>query len=54
MSSKTSRQSPDLLGRSSVAFTLQVYGYLMEETKRETADRMDPALAPSADVLRPN
>ena len=37
-----------LLGHSSVAFTLQVYGHLLEETKRETADKMDAALAPVA------
>jgi hypothetical protein len=27
----------ELLGHSSVAFTLQVYGHLLEETKRETS-----------------
>jgi hypothetical protein len=37
-----------------LAFTLQVYGHLMEETKRETANRMDAALAPSTEVARPN
>jgi hypothetical protein len=31
-----------------VAFTLQVYGHLLEETKRETADKMDSALSPVA------
>lgn len=36
----------ELLGHSSVAFTLQVYGHLLEETKRETASKMDAALAP--------
>ena len=35
----------ELLGHSSVAFTLQVYGHLLEETKRETADKMDAALS---------
>ena len=40
------RKISELLGHSSVAFTLQVYGHLMEETKRETASRMDAALAP--------
>ena len=34
----------ELLGHSSVAFTLQVYGHLLEETKQETADKMDAAL----------
>ena len=38
----------ELLGHSSVAFTLQVYGHLLEETKRETATKMDAALAPAA------
>jgi integrase len=38
----------ELLGHSSVAFTLQVYGHLLEETKRETADKMDAALSPVA------
>jgi integrase len=38
----------ELLGHSSVAFTLQVYGHLLEETKRETADKMDAALGPVA------
>lgn len=38
------RAISELLGHSSVAFTLQVYGHLMEETKRETANRMDDAL----------
>ncbi len=38
----------DLLGHSSVAFTLQVYGHLLEETKRESADKMHAALAPVA------
>jgi integrase len=41
------RSISELLGHSSVSFTLQVYGHLMEETKRETANRMDAALAPS-------
>jgi integrase len=38
----------ELLGHSSVAFTLQVYGHLLEETKRETAAKMDAALSPVA------
>ncbi len=38
----------ELLGHSPVAFTMQVYGHLMEETKRETADKMDEALNPVA------
>lgn len=38
----------ELLGHSSVAFTLQVYGHLFEETKRETALKMDEALSPVA------
>jgi hypothetical protein len=36
----------ELLGHSSVAFTLQVYGHLIKETKRETADKMDAPLSP--------
>ena len=40
------RSISELLGHSSVAFTLQVYGHLMAETKRETANKMDAALAP--------
>ena len=38
----------ELLGHRSVAFTLTVYGHLLEETKRETAVRMDGALSPVA------
>ena len=38
----------ELLGHSSVALTLQVYGHLLEETKREAAVKMDAALAPVA------
>ena len=41
----------ELLGHSSVAFTLQVYGHLLEETKRETAIKMDAALAPVATTV---
>jgi len=41
----------ELLGHSSVAFTLQVYGHLMEETKQETADKMDEALSPVATTV---
>ena len=44
------RSISELLGHSSVAFTLQVYGHLMEETKRETASKMDSALAPQKPV----
>ena len=36
----------ELLGHSAVAFTLQVYGHLMEDTRREVACRMDDALSP--------
>lgn len=35
------RAISELLGHSSVAFTLQVYCHLFEETKRETALKMD-------------
>lgn len=38
----------ELLGHSSVAFTLQIYGHLLEEAKKETAAKMDAALAPVA------
>jgi integrase len=41
----------ELLGHSSVAFTLQVYGHLLEETRKETADRMDAALSPVATTV---
>jgi len=34
----------ELLGHSSVAFTLQVYGHLFDEAKQETADKMDSVL----------
>jgi integrase len=44
------RSISELLGHSSIAFTLQVYGHLMEETKRETASKMDSALAPQKPV----
>ncbi len=44
----SARAISELLGHSSVGFTLQVYGHLMEETKRETASKMDAALAPVA------
>jgi integrase len=40
----SARAISELLGHSSVAFTLQVYGHLLEETKRETATKMDSAL----------
>ena len=36
----------ELLGHSSVSFTLQVYGHLMDEAKQQTADAMDAALNP--------
>jgi integrase len=36
----------ELLGHSSVAFTFEVYGHLLEETKREAAAKMDEALKP--------
>ena len=38
----------ELLGHSSVAFTWQVYGHLLEETRKETAAKMDAALVPVA------
>ena len=38
----------DLLGHSAASFTLQVYGHLMEETKREVAAKMDAVLNPVA------
>jgi integrase len=38
----------ELLGHSSVSFTLQVYGHLMDEAKQQTADVMDAALNPVA------
>jgi integrase len=47
------RSISELLGHSSVAFTLQVYGHLMEETKRETANKMDAALAPQKPEVSP-
>jgi len=50
------RSISGLVGHSSVPFTLQVYGYLTEETKRETAIKMDSALAspkPVAPSLAP-
>ena len=34
----------ELLGHSAASFTLQVYGHLMEETKREVAAKMDSVL----------
>jgi hypothetical protein len=37
-----------LLGHSAASFTLQVYGHLMEETKREVSTKMDAALNPVA------
>lgn len=49
----SSRPISELLGHSSVAFTLQVYSHLMEETKRETASKMDAALCPVAPSVAP-
>lgn len=45
------RAISELLGHCSVAFTMQVYGHLMEETKRETADKTEAALNPVATKL---
>ena len=42
------RAISDLLEHSAVSFTLQVYGHLMEETKREVAAQMDAVLNPVA------
>ena len=42
------RAVSELIGHSAVGFTLQIYGHLMEETKRETAAKMDAALLPVA------
>ena len=42
------RAISELIGHSAVSFTLQVYGHLMEETKRETAAKMDAAWRPVA------
>jgi len=42
------KATSELLGHSSAAFTLQVYGHLLEETKKETAAKMDAALTPVA------
>ncbi len=44
----SSKAISELLGHSAVAFTLQVYGHLMEDTRREVASRMDDALSPVA------
>lgn len=44
----------ELLGHSSVAFTLQIYGHLLEETKKETSTKMDAALAPVATRVATN
>jgi integrase len=44
------RSISELLGHSSVAFTLQTYGHLLESTKRETAEKMNAALAPENPV----
>jgi site-specific recombinase XerD len=41
----------EMLGHNSVAFTLQVYGHLLEETKRETGTKMDAALVPVATTV---
>ena len=45
------RSISELLGHSSVAFTLQTYGHLLESTKRETAEKMNSALAPKSPWL---
>ena len=39
----------ELLGHSSVAFTLQVYGHLAVEVRQDMADKMNLALNPIAD-----
>lgn len=44
----------ELLGHSSVAFTLQVSGHLFEEAKQETADKMDEVLKPVAASMAAN
>jgi integrase len=49
--SRIAYPSGELLGHSSVAFTLQVYGHLLEETKKETASKMDSALSPVATTV---
>jgi integrase len=41
----------ELLGHSSVAFTLQVYGHLLEGAKKEVADKMDAALSSVATTV---
>jgi len=41
-------------GHSSAAFTLEVYGDLLEETKREWAIKMDAALSRLPPALLPN
>jgi integrase len=38
----------ELLGHSSVAFTMQTYAHVLVETKREVAAKMDEILAPVA------
>ena len=44
----------ELLGHSSVAFTLQVYGHLFEDSKRKTTDKMDSSvLGPVASTQGP-
>jgi integrase len=44
------RAIAEILGHSSVSFTLEVYGHLLKEARREAADKMDAALAPSTVV----
>jgi len=46
-----SRNVSELVGHSSVAFTLQVYGHLLEGVKRETADKRKAALCPVVTTL---
>jgi site-specific recombinase XerD len=38
------RSISELLGHTSVAFTLQTYGHLLESTKRETAEKNELGL----------
>ena len=44
----------ELLGHSAVAFTLQVYGHLMDEAKQQTADLMEAALNPVSPQVGPS
>ena len=47
----SSKAISELLGHSAVAFTLQVYGHLMEDTRREVASPMNDALSPVATTV---